>query len=952
MNPIGHAGGAFLHLRSMLSPTGIGAFALGSMLVLSACSGSSTGVSRSDLRAAEEKAESEAAKAAAAARAEAEAQARAEAEKARANAAEGRMAALRESLAAAQNALAAAAAPEPGPAAREAVRKVVGDARQDLGQIRMELEEQPVADADAGAKAAVEEALEAVDLALQRTLEALAGANLMVSGQLVFADMHTSLDQAQNALADAQAKLTAALEEDPPPALTALLVQAQAMVSTAQISLVPVLREDLAEAEAAAAAAEAAAEAAEAKAAAAARAEAEAQARAEAEAAKAAAAARAEAEAQARAEAEAAKAAAAARAEAEAQARAEAEAAKAAAAARAEAEAQARAEAEAEARAEAEAEAAAQQARADTYDPRVPLAQALEPGATRFVPRGEVEITRTARTDTGEEGWEKLDIATGAVAFAAGKRVGVEDGGGLVPTDELPLRAVALRAHGRHPINIQGDDGTPDAYGNTDGVVTSSLQLSADGATLKLGGTGVLYYDSQRRFDIGGEKDAWASTGPDGKVGDADASVGDTMTAEHAADLELESASGTLTAAHATALIGYALDNPSHFGADRKQGDASAAADVPMTVAHAADLGLDEPSGALDADQAAMLVRYAEDNSPTAACWQEDLSLCGDWNQDDLTIAFGAPSQSPHGEPAYYWKAKVPLTEAQLEQLPLPWGQGPDAPTEGRRPIELGTYELWLSNYGGLDTGADADDASDDTHRYLEYAAHGLFMFFDNVKALPSFTRVQAFAFGYDAFADADSMRTAERFPTSIAATFQGHTMARYLENADQPDHIILNGALPIRGDITLNACIGGSSCTGDGPTTANTISGMISGLEELRHDGQWIPYLPAAGGIPMEEGVIAADGSFGGPLDHPRIASGDPNTWHFAGEHPSSKYGGNLYGPGSALEAAGWWHVQPDNRTPRLDSAGRRALSYRARNSSLIGSFGAKCIEGCAPEN
>ena len=101
-----------------------------------------------------------------------------------------------------------------------------------------------------------------------------------------------------------------------------------------------------------------------------------------------------------------------------------------------------------------------------------------------------------------------------------------------------------------------------------------------------------------------------------------------------------------------------------------------------------------------------------------------------------------------------------------------------------------------------------------------------------------------------------------------------------------------------------------------------------------------------------MEEGVIAADGSFGGPLDHPRVTSGDPNTWHFAGEHPSSKYGGNLYGPGSALEAAGWWHMQPDNRTPRLDNAGRRALPYRARNSSLIGSFGAKCTEGCAPEN
>ncbi len=796
---------AFLRPESSPLP---GVLAIGAMLLLAACS-SSTGISSERLAAANARADA--------------ADARVDAANARADAAEERMAALRESLAAAQDALALASAPEQ----RTAARELVSSERQNLERLRMELAAEPVADpADAPAKAAADEALAAVDDALELTLEALAASGAMVSGQLVFADMHTSLDQAQNALANAQAKLAEAEEADPPPALSALLAQAQAMVSTAQLSLMPLLREELAEAEAARSAEAERAAAAEAKA---------------------------------------------------------------AAAARAEAEAAARAEAEAEARAEAEADAAAQRARADTYDPRVPLAQALEPGATRFVPRGEVEITRTPR-----DAETPLAIRTDAAPFAAGKKLGSPEGG-LAASDELPLRAVTLRAHGSHPINIQGDDGTPDDYGNTDGVVKSSLQLSADGATLKYGGVGVLYFDTQRRFDIGANKDSWASTGPDGKVGDADASAGDAMTDAHAADLGLEAASGPLTAEQATMLQGWTTDNPD--------------------------------------------------------CWQQDLSLCGDWNQDDLTIAFGAPSQSPHGEPAYYWKAKVPLTEAQREQR-LPWGQGSDAPTEGRRPIELGTYELWLSNYGGLDKGANADDASDDTHRYLEYAAHGLFMFFDNVKALPSFTRVQAFAFGYDAFADADGMRTAERFPTSIAATFKGHTMARFLENADQPDHIILDGALPIRGEITLNACIGGSSCTGDGPTTANTISGMISGLEELRHDGQWIPYLPAAGGIPMEEGVIAADGSFGGPLDHPRVTSGDPNTWHFAGEHPSSKYGGNLYGPGSALEAAGWWHVQPDNRTPRLDNAGRRALPYRARNSSLIGSFGAKCIEGCAPEN
>ena len=576
---------------------------------------------------------------------------------------------------------------------------------------------------------------------------------------------------------------------------------------------------------------------------------------------------------------------------------------------------------------------ATQRQRADTYDPRISLADALLPREERFVPRGEARILRTPRTDSGEAGWEKLDIETDAVAFAEGKKVGVE-GGGLAATDELPLRAVTLRATGRHPIRIQGDDGSPTGYSNTDGVVTSSLQLSSEGVTVKFGGEGVIYYDNQRRFDIGADKDSWAGTGPDGKLGDRNAATGATMTAAHAADLGLASASGALTAAQATTLVGYALDNPSRFGADRKQGDAGATAGAAMTVAHAADLGLSEPSGNLDAAQAALLVGYARDNPASGGCWQQDLSLCGDWNHDDLTIAFGTPSQSPHGDPSYYWKVQVPLSAAQREQR-LPNTMDPMVDGDGR-PQELGTYELWLSSYGGLDEGADADDAGDDTHRYLEYAAYGLFMVFDNVKATPSFTRPQAFAAGYDAFTDADGMRTTD-VATSIAATFKGRTMARELLNNDDNSFITLSGATPLRGDVTLNACIGAGACTGAGiPTGANTISGMISNLELLRHDGVWIPYRRAAGGIPMAEGAIAADGSFGGQLEYPRTADGTLNTWDFdAPVGGFSKYAGNLYGPRTGLEAAGWWHMVRDNR-------------QRADFVSLIGSFGAKCTEGC----
>ena len=586
--------------------------------------------------------------------------------------------------------------------------------------------------------------------------------------------------------------------------------------------------------------------------------------------------------------------------------------------------------------ASARADAEAERQRADTYDPRVSLADALVPREERFVPRGAAQITRTARTDTGEEGWERLEIASDGVAWATGKAVG-SAAGGLRATDELPLRAVTLRAAGRHPIRIQGRDGTPAAYSNSDGVVTSSLRITDAGVTLKWGGAGVIYYDNQRRFDLGANQDSWAGIGPDGKLGDHNADTGATMTPGHAADLGLAAASGSLTAAQATMLVGYALDNPSRFGADRKQGDASATDGSAMTVAHAADLGLDEPSGNLDAAQAALLVGYAEDNPATPGCWQQDLSLCGDWNHDDLTIAFGAPhSQSPHGEAAYYWKARVPLTAAQSEQRLPNRMQADDANADGR-PQELGTYELWLSNYGGLDRGR-TDDAGDDRHRYLQYAAYGLFMVFDNVKATPSFTRPQAFAAGYDAFG-AGGMETTD-LTTSIAATFKGHTMARELLNNGDANNIILRGAPPLRGEITLNACIGASACTGDGiPSGANRISGMISGLEALRHDGVWVPYFHADS-IPMAEGEIAADGSFGGQLGHPVTAGGGENSWQFdadtrPGSTHASSYGGNFYGPREALEAAGWWHVQRDNRV-------------RADYGSLIGSFGAiACPDG-----
>ncbi len=762
-------------------------FALVAMLALSACSTKTRTVRVGDPDAVR-MAENEAREA-----------------RARADEAENALDDLRGSLEAAQDALVSTNSTAQQ---RTAARTAVVEAQTDLREVQQRLTDLTASEE---AKRAVGAALTAVGAALTVVVETLGTAStaLASGGPVTLASMHTTLDRAQAALDDARAELKTALAvEGLTSALRTSLSQAQGLLTTAQVSLVPLLRQELADAE------------------------------------------------------------------------------------REAAKQRARAEA-------AETQRDEERARADTYDPRVSLADALLPREERNVPRGDAQsITRTPRTDIGETGWAKLDIETDPVPFAAGKRV-AGAGAGLVARDELPLRAITLRAAGRHftvqqsrtegRTRIHGDDGTPTAYSNTDGEVESSLQLSADGATLKFGGVGVVYYDMQRQFnyfdnadDTTANEAPWWRYGPDGKLGDASAAAGDTMTASHARDLGLEEASGMLTADQATALQGYVADN-------------------------------------------------------SGACWQEDLSLCGDWAHDDLTITFGTPSQSPHGEAAWYWKVRAPFTQLQRDT------GLPDENNDGR-PRDLGTYELWLSHYGGVDDkGTDTED--DDTHRYLEYAAYGLFTFLDGVVQTPSFLRQHAFAFGYDAFQDADNLKTTD-LTSSIAATFTGHTMARQLITDGSITHVVITGADVLRGDVTLNACIGGTGCTGTGiPTAANRISGLISGLEELRYDGVWVAV--TNDNIPMVEGDIAADGSFTGALDYPRQDANDPstrNTWHYEsgvpGEGGASRYGGNLYGPRDGLEAAGWWYVQPD---PRI------ATDPGVNIGGIIGSFGAKCTDGCS---
>ena len=357
-----------------------------------------------------------------------------------------------------------------------------------------------------------------------------------------------------------------------------------------------------------------------------------------------------------------------------------------------------------------------------------------------------ITIARTARTvpNTAGDAWvanpNALAITTAAVPYAAGRTLISRAG-----DEEFPMRAITFRGDirqgsqrgktgadanndGRYPI-IQGPGNTlGNANDHTKNAVISSIRFSEEGGLiLKVGGPGTVLNEFQ--WDIRGTE----ADGPDGIPGDGGATVSTTATAFHAAMFRRAgeappTVGATLTQAQADKLTGWAQDNCS---------------------------GVNFP------------------------CW--------DGNMRDLTIDFGQPSPDPDGESGYHWASKIPSSAGQPEPAAA------DAMHRWARPkVEnfvdpergngryRGEYRVWLSNYAGLDSGA-TDAASDDSHRYLQYAAYGLFTFTDYLTSNVRPARMQGFHFGYDAFADAAGMRTTD-LDSPITATFTGRASAMVME--------------------------------------------------------------------------------------------------------------------------------------------------------------------------
>ena len=135
----------------------------------------------------------------------------------------------------------------------------------------------------------------------------------------------------------------------------------------------------------------------------------------------------------------------------------------------------------------------------------------IKPGGQSEAIAGEVKVARRPRAEddgTVIESADRLSIATERVAYAPGKTVLGPAGDGT--TDELPLEMETVREFKR----VQGV--AAGGTSNVDGTLKGSIELTRDGLVMKLRGNAI-YYDMQRRFDVGENPDSWAGIGPDGK---------------------------------------------------------------------------------------------------------------------------------------------------------------------------------------------------------------------------------------------------------------------------------------------------------------------------------------------------------------------------------------------------------------------------------------------------
>ena len=303
------------------------------------------------------------------------------------------------------------------------------------------------------------------------------------------------------------------------------------------------------------------------------------------------------------------------------------------------------------------------------------------------------------------------------------------------------------------------------------------------------------------------------------------------------------------------------------------------------------------------------------DATPDAAGW-------------DLTLTFGAPQPAPDGNGEFYWTSPLYEDESQREHLTTRRaGGGTGALKE--QVNQLGTYQVWLSNFIEADYGLEptqgGSNPGDDEYRFLKYAAYGMMTFATSRNydvRVPG--RVHAFYVGYDAFKDEagkqpDDISDANKL---TAAKFVGRTIARTTPTEYVADSLrvlvdVANGKR-LRGDVELTVTI---------TDATQTVSGHVDGLQWYDGTtGRWATYANVHSRVAFAEATIGSDGTFNASADARNAANSD-NDDAFGSGH----YWGAFLGPHNDLEAAGWWFVPTDETQSTTNGEG------------LLGSFGAK---------
>ena len=333
----------------------------------------------------------------------------------------------------------------------------------------------------------------------------------------------------------------------------------------------------------------------------------------------------------------------------------------------------------------------------------------------------------------------------------------------------------------------------------------------------------------------------------------------------------------------------------------------------------------------------------------------------GTQNGWDLKLNFGEPQVTPvargggsvsdwTGNGAFHWKSIVPAATSQLEADGEHYVSSAFGQPDGFK--DLGTYEVWLSNYlGVLNSGLEPEDGSgvvrcpdgtmgiscpfDDTHHYLKYAAYGLFIYtvdretyrqgsFDNTHA----GRVHTLHFGYSAFANETGKKTTDIGTAITDAKFTGQTFA-YAIVGDQTQEDSSASRL-LRGDATLMVSIPKSG--------SGTIEGNLENFERWT-GSHWQPMTSGfrvrlnpitnisdggtfSGGATASGTNLATRAGTGAtstaPVDFPSTLNYNSSAGSNYAESgglgsTSGGYTGSFYGPrddSTDLEVAGSWHI------------------------------------------